>query len=185
MRRQLRLAIGALGAAAVSMAAYAGTAPGFVDVDAAVAALPSDVEHPAVAAFSMPARKARVVIEKPLALASGTEGQQLFEAQCIACHGVDARGVDGLGVSLVDSGLVAAISEEDLVAFLKVGRMLTDPANVSGAVMPGFAWLAEQDLVALAGHVKSIAQQASETGQRCRIDRSHLRLALWSNPHLV
>lgn len=157
MRRKSGLAIGALGAA-VSMAAYAVTAPGYVDVDAAVATLPSEVEHPAVAAFGMTARKATVVIEKPVALESGTGGQQLFEAQCIACHGVDARGVDGLGISLVDSGLVAVSSEEDLVAFLKVGRMLTDPANVTGAVMPGFAWLAEQDLVALAGHLKSIVE---------------------------
>jgi len=124
LRRHTCLAIGAFGAAAVSMAAYAVTA----------------------------------VVEKPAVIASATGGQQLFNAQCIACHGVDARGVEGLGVSLVDSGFVALSSQQELIEFLKVGRMSTDPATVTGLVMPGFAWMADADLAALAQRLQSIAE---------------------------
>jgi mono/diheme cytochrome c family protein len=158
LRRQSGLAIVALGAAAVSMAAYAVMAPGYVDVDAAVASLPSDVEYSAVAAFGMMERQRQQIIQQPVSAASGVGGKSFFDAQCIACHGVDARGIEGLGVSLVDSGFVASSSREKLIEFLKLGRMPNDPATVTGLVMPGFAWIAEEDLAALAGYVKAIAQ---------------------------
>lgn len=158
LRHYSGLAIGALAAAGISMAAYAVTAPGYVDVEVAVATLPSDVEYPAVAAFGMTERKPPQIIEGSASVASEAGGKSIFDAQCIACHGVDARGVEGLGVSLVDSGFVASASEDELIAFLKVGRMPNDPATITGLVMPGFAWIAEPDLAALAGHVKKIAE---------------------------
>ena len=37
-------------------------------------------------------------------------------ANCIACHGVHARGVDGLGISLVDSEFAGSATPEDLAA---------------------------------------------------------------------
>jgi hypothetical protein len=55
-------------------------------------------------------------------------------------------------------GFVASSSPEELAAFLKVGRMPNDAATITGMVMPGFAWIAEQDLAALAAHVKGIAE---------------------------
>jgi len=124
LHRYTCLAIGTIGAAAASIAAYADTA----------------------------------AVEKPAAVASATRGERLFNAQCIACHGVDARGVEGLGVSLVDSSLVASPSPEALIEFLKVGRMPTDTASITGLVMPGFAWMDEADLASLAQHLQSIVE---------------------------
>ena len=158
LRRHTGVAVAALGIASVSMPASAVTAPGHVDADAAVATLPGNIEYPAITAFDVSEGKSTVVTEKPVVRPSGSVGQQLFNAQCIACHGVDARGVDGLGVSLVDSDFVASSSQDDLIAFLKVGRMANDPATVTGLVMPGFAWIAAPDLAALAGQVKRIAE---------------------------
>jgi len=110
------------------------------------------------AAVSMAAYAVTAVEEKPAATASANGGQQLFNAQCIVCHGVDARGVEGLGVSLVDSGFMALSSRQHLIEFLKVGRMPTDPETVTGLVMPGFAWMAAADLASLAQHLHSIAE---------------------------
>lgn len=106
----------------------------------------------------MVAYAATVVAEQGPTTASGADGQRLFNAQCISCHGFDALGVEGLGVSLVDSEFVSTSSQSELVEFLKVGRMPTDPGTVIGLVMPGFPWLAEQDLAALADYLKSIAE---------------------------
>jgi mono/diheme cytochrome c family protein len=158
LRRHTGVAVAALGVAAVSMPASAGTAPGHVAADAAVATLPGNVEYREITAIGMSEAKSAVVTETPVVIPSGSVGQRLFNAQCIACHGVDARGVDGLGASLVDSDFVASSSRDDLIAFLKVGRMPNDPASVTGLVMPGFAWIAAPDLAALAGYVKKIAE---------------------------
>ncbi len=114
--------------------------------------------HTCLAIGAFGAAAVSVVAYAVPAVASATGGQQLFNAQCIACHGVDARGVEGLGVTLVDSGFVALSSQRELIEFLKVGRMSTDPATVTGLVMPGFAWMADADLAALAQRLQSIAE---------------------------
>lgn len=83
------------------------------------------------------------------------DGAALFDVHCIACHGPDARGIDNLGVDLVASPFVARSAAPDLVAFLKAGRLPDDPASLTGRPMPGFAWVAEGELRALADFLKS------------------------------
>lgn len=79
----------------------------------------------------------------------------LYATHCIACHGADLSGIEGLGVSLVDSQFVAGRSTAELVAFVKAGRMPGDPGNVSGGAMPGFSWVPEADLTAIVEFVKA------------------------------
>ena len=46
-----------------------------------------------------------------LATAAPADGQNAaFWTYCIACHGVDGQGIDGLGVNLVASPYVASVS---------------------------------------------------------------------------
>ena len=65
----------------------------------------------------------------------------LFLRYCATCHGVDARGVEGLGVNLVESSYVASSSSAELVEFLRAGRLPNDPASITRLPMPGFAHL--------------------------------------------
>jgi hypothetical protein len=60
-----------------------------------------------------------------------------------ACHGVHAGGVEGLGISLVDSEFAGSATPEDLTEFLKVGRRPNDPASITGRPMPVFNSIAE------------------------------------------
>lgn len=87
--------------------------------------------------------------------APGAQGNEKFELNCLACHGAGLEGVDGLGVSLIDSAFVGRKSVPELVAFLKVGRMPGDPESVAGRPMPGFGWLPEDDLAEIAAYIKS------------------------------
>ncbi len=87
--------------------------------------------------------------------AAMAEENELFARNCIACHGAALEGVEGLGVSLADSAFVGRKTVEELVAFLKVGRMPGDPESVAGRPMPGFAWLPESDLAEIAAYLKS------------------------------
>ena len=77
-------------------------------------------------------------------------------ANCIACHGVHARGVDGLGISLVDSEFAGSATPEDLTEFRRAGRRPNDPASIMGRPMPAFNSIAEEDLAAVAGDLVTL-----------------------------
>jgi mono/diheme cytochrome c family protein len=130
LRRHANTAGLALGVTALSMAAYAAAGPGSASADRPVA------RSPVVAQANMIPQ---------------------FEQNCVACHGADAKGVEGLGVNLIESGFVAKKSESELVAFLKQGRLPDDPDSRTHRPMPSFSWVAESDLQAIASFLKSAA----------------------------
>ena len=69
-------------------------------------------------------------------------GRTLYRQTCAGCHGVAADG-EGVGVPLVGTTWINTISDEDLLAFLRVGRSSDDPANVTGVTMPAFGGRAD------------------------------------------
>lgn len=89
------------------------------------------------------------------AAARAADDSPEFDQYCIGCHGPDGRGISSLGVDLVTSPFVAAQPAEALVAFLKAGRLPDDPASRTGRPMPGFAWVPDSELKALAAFLKS------------------------------
>jgi len=116
-----------------------------------------------VAPFGMAARQP-VEISEPNA-ASESDGQEiaaaaassaLFGTHCGACHGPDAKGVEGLGLNLVESQLVASSSAPELAAFLKAGRAGDAPDSVTGVPMPSFVWMNDADLAEITGYLKSL-----------------------------
>lgn len=91
-----------------------------------------------------------------------TRGAALFERHCVECHGVfgDAEtAVKPLlfprprafrdGVFKLASTQNGVPSDTDLVATLRRG--------LPGSTMPSYGWMADEDLVALAHHVRSLA----------------------------
>jgi mono/diheme cytochrome c family protein len=108
-------------------------------------------------------RAARVVAAAALAGAAlpvaasdtAADAEALYTLNCLACHGADLRGLDGAGVPLVGSRFVAARSVDELVAFLKAGRLPDATDSVAGRAMPAFAWLPEPELAAIAAWVKA------------------------------
>lgn len=86
-------------------------------------------------------------------------GATVYTGTCATCHGPTAGGVDGLGKPLAPSEFVVANSEDELVAFIKVGRPTSDPANTQGVDMPpkgGNPSLSDQDLHDVAAYIKSL-----------------------------
>jgi cytochrome c5 len=86
-------------------------------------------------------------------------GEEIFNGTCIACHGVGAVGVVGLGPALTTSEFVAGLTDDELVAFLIVGRPDTDPANTTGISMPprgGNASLTDDDLRAVVAYLRDL-----------------------------
>lgn len=88
-----------------------------------------------------------------------TAGAAVYSGTCAACHGPTAAGIDSLGKPLAPSEFVASTSEDDLAAFIKVGRPVSDPANTQGIDMPprgGNPSLSDQDLQDVAAYIKSL-----------------------------
>lgn len=92
----------------------------------------------------------------PLDAASG---QQLFVSSCSTCHGPAGEGVTGLGKPLTESAFVAGLSDAELLAFIKNGRMVDDPLNTTGIAMPpkgGNPALTDEQLQAIIAYLRSI-----------------------------
>lgn len=76
---------------------------------------------------------AQVVAYAPAAV---EEGRGIYSSTCSACHGLDARGISGLGKNLIESAFVHGLSDEELLQFITTGRDTSDPANTTGIPMP-------------------------------------------------
>ncbi len=86
------------------------------------------------------------------------DGSVVFYDYCSACHGEDGLGIEELGVDLVNSDYVASKSNEELNAFLKVGRLETDPESKMGQLMPEFSYLEEGELSAVVDYLRGLNQ---------------------------
>lgn len=65
-----------------------------------------------------------------------TAGADLFVANCSACHGADAGGVEGLGKGLKNNEFVQGKTDQGLMEFILAGRPADDPLNTTGVAMP-------------------------------------------------
>lgn len=85
-------------------------------------------------------------------------GEQIYLQACAACHGVGGMGVANLGNQLRNSDFIAGNSDEQLLAMIRAGRELNDPANLSGLVMPpsgGRPDLSDDDLLAIIHYLRT------------------------------
>ncbi|HSJ72315.1 MAG TPA: cytochrome c [Acidimicrobiia bacterium] len=85
-------------------------------------------------------------------------GAVVYAGSCASCHARDLSGVDGLGMPLAPNAFVESNSEEDLIAFLVVGRRADDPLNNQGIDMQprgGNPSLTDQDLADVSAYLKA------------------------------
>ena len=96
---------------------------------------------------------------QPAPSGDAAKGKSLFEGTCAACHGQNAKGMPGLGKDLTISEFAKGKSDSDLVAFIKVGRPVSDPLNTTGVEMPargGNASLTDQDLFDIVAYLRTL-----------------------------
>ena len=94
----------------------------------------------------------------PPAAGDAAAGETAYNGTCSACHGPDLMGVTGLGKALIGSEFVGSNSDDDLLAFLKIGRPTSDPLNTTGVDMPpkgGNPSLDDDDLRDIIAFVRS------------------------------
>jgi mono/diheme cytochrome c family protein len=89
------------------------------------------------------------------------QGKQIFASTCAACHGPNGEGVQGLGKNMQQSEFIASLSDEELLAFIKQGRPISDPKNTTGVDMPpkgGNPALSDEQLRDIIAYMRSIHQ---------------------------
>lgn len=96
------------------------------------------------------------------ALAKGdpVKGKEAFTT-CAGCHGPDGKGIQGLGKDFTASEFVKSQTDEQLLAFIKVGRPASDPANTTGVDMPpkgGNPAFTDEQLLDIIAYVRSLQQ---------------------------
>jgi mono/diheme cytochrome c family protein len=110
-----------------------------------------------VAATATPT--AAPVAAQPVAAGDAAKGQQLFVSTCAACHGPNGEGVKGLGKDLITSEFTKGLADDELMAFIKRGRDMSDPLNTTGIAMPpkgGNPALQDEQIVDIIAFLRSI-----------------------------
>jgi mono/diheme cytochrome c family protein len=97
---------------------------------------------------------------KPAAMKGDLQaGRKAFNSVCTACHGVDGRGMKGLGKDLTASQWSKSQTDKQLVEFLKAGRRPDDPLNTTKVDMPpkgGNPAFTEKDLLDIVAYVRAL-----------------------------
>jgi mono/diheme cytochrome c family protein len=112
---------------------------------------------------SNPAEFATAVQQAGYDPAFVSRGQALFRSSCSSCHGLDARGILGVGKNLSDSEFVDGLSDAALHEFIIRGRSLWDPDNTTGVEMPprgGNPALSSDDLDHIIAYLRFITAQS-------------------------
>ena len=155
--RQLSVGLIAVIISVLSMGSYSLKAPGMINISNAETVV--SMAKP-VAAFGMVSRSYDFI--EPVnasAEESVNLNSQNYMSRCGFCHGANLEGIDGLGVTLIDSTFLQNMDLEETIEFLKVGRMINSEESISGGVMPGFSWLPEVELEEIPGYIKSVSEE--------------------------
>lgn len=131
---------------------------------AATAATAAPAAAPATAAVTDTAvvtDAAPVALKPAPGLAPGDPeaGKAVFLTLCFACHGPDGKGIPGLGKDMTDSEFIASKTDEELFAFVRIGRPIEDPLNTTGVAMPpsgGNPALTDQDVMNIIAFIRTI-----------------------------
>lgn len=86
-------------------------------------------------------------------------GLELYRGTCIVCHGEGGVGIENLGKPWVGSTFINERTDEEMVAFLLVGRPADHPENTTGiAMLPkgGNNALTEDDLLDLIAYMRTL-----------------------------
>jgi mono/diheme cytochrome c family protein len=97
----------------------------------------------------------------PISLGDSEAGKEQYDMICIACHGPGGEGVEGLGKPFTTSEFLRERSDEEMLAFIKVGRPTGDPLNTTGVDMPpkgGNPALTDEQILDIIAYVRTLQE---------------------------
>lgn len=97
----------------------------------------------------------------PKSKGDATKGKTIFAGTCSACHGPEGKGIPSLGKDFTTSTFVKGMTDDQFLAFLKVGRPSSDPLNTTKVDMPpkgGNPALTDQDLYDAIAYIRTLVK---------------------------
>ena len=88
-------------------------------------------------------------------------GEEKYNEVCIACHGPEGEGIDGLGKPFQTSEFVRTHSDQELLDFIKQGRPISDPENTTGVDMPpkgGNPALTDEQIMDIIAYIRTLQE---------------------------
>jgi mono/diheme cytochrome c family protein len=119
----------------------------------------NNADHPSKNEEAMPHSPTRDYT-KVYPLEDVEAGRESFQIYCASCHGMDAAGIEGLGVNLLTSSYSQHVNDETLLAFIIEGRPAWHPENKTGLTMParaGFPRLTDAEIYQIIAYLRDIA----------------------------
>ena len=88
-------------------------------------------------------------------------GEELYNQVCIACHGPEGEGIEGLGKPFPESEFIRTHSDQELLEFIKQGRPVSDPENTTGVDMPpkgGNPALTDAEILDIIAYIRTLQE---------------------------
>lgn len=89
-------------------------------------------------------------------------GEELYNQVCIACHGENGQGIEGLGKPFSTSEFIASQSDQELLEFIKQGRPTSHPDNTTGVDMPpkgGNPALTDDQILDIIAYMRTLQEE--------------------------
>jgi mono/diheme cytochrome c family protein len=94
-------------------------------------------------------------------LGVASKGAPIFRRVCATCHGMKGKGMPNLGKDMTASTFINGSSDEELLKFVKVGRLPSDPLSDGKSAMPpkgGDPTLTDEQLLDVIAFIRTIQQ---------------------------
>jgi mono/diheme cytochrome c family protein len=90
-------------------------------------------------------------------------GKALYNLNCGGCHGLDAKGIAGLGFNLSTSEYIdpTVLSDAESINFIRAGRPADSPTSKIGRPMPpsgGNPALTDAELLAIIRYIRTLRE---------------------------
>jgi mono/diheme cytochrome c family protein len=94
------------------------------------------------------------------------KGERAYAQTCAACHGVNGQGMPNQGANLKISSFIASRTDDQVVDFVKAGRLPTDPFSTMRLIMPpngGNPTLSDAQLHQIVTYLRQVQREAGVT----------------------
>ncbi len=96
-----------------------------------------------------------------VSLGDPAAGETKYNEVCIACHGAAGAGIENLGKPFTTSEFIRDNNDDALLAFVKTGRPIGDPANTTGVDMPpkgGNPALTDDQILDIIAYIRTLQE---------------------------
>lgn len=142
----------------------------------------TDADLRAIAVYLKQVPASTTTLPQPLPMDNGQMkmGENVYSANCTACHNSDGKGIPNLAASLANNpGLLADDASSIITTVLQGGRGAVTAGNPTSGAMPSFAWkLSDEQVAAVATYLRNSWGNAAKPVTTDEVAKARAQLKL-------